>query len=71
MATRDDCTDSGRLGQATNVQRAEGYTGPMDFSPTTVAEQNDAGGWNKTDVPVGGPANRQKHSTGSRGAENG
>ena len=69
MAFRDDCTDSGRLGQATNVQRAEGYTGPMDFGITTVAEQNAAGGWNKTDVPVGGPPNRQKYSTGSAESE--
>lgn len=64
---RDTCTDSGRMGDGSNVQRADRYTGPMDFSPTTIEEQADLGGYNRTDIPVGGQRPMQKTTVGLRG----
>lgn len=62
MAWRDACADDGRDG-AKQLRDQEKVS--LDFSPTTIAEQNAAGGYNKTDRPVGGNVPVQKNSTGS------
>lgn len=66
MADRDTCSDTGRMGDGSNVQRAE-RLGHVNSGASTVAEQNALGGYNKTDLPEGGQRPMQTHTTGSRG----
>ncbi len=65
MVWRDEATDSGRLGSSNSPVRNRDLCVDPDFGPTTIEEQNLAGGWNKTDEAVGGKLWRQKKSWGS------
>lgn len=67
MVARDECSDTARTGGGTTGRG--GYLMPQDFRPTTIAEQNMMGGFNRTDLPVGGEPNRQRVSSGSAEAE--
>lgn len=67
MAYRDSNSDSGRLGGPSSSRYGENVA--RDFGPTSIAEQNAAGGYNKTDVPEGGTPPRSKYTFGSRGMD--
>lgn len=67
MAWRDSNSDSGRLGGASSSRYGQNVA--RDFGPTSIAEQNAAGGYNKTDLPEGGPPPRSPYTVGSRGQE--
>jgi len=68
MACRDRNTDSGRLGDAV-TSRADSELWPQDLGISTIADENALGGFRKTDLPVGGPAPRDKFTYGSAEAE--
>ena len=63
-ALRDEATDSGRLGQGRPLT-GDKLNVQQDFGPTSIAEQNMLGGYNKTDVPAGGMPPRARMTTGS------
>jgi hypothetical protein len=67
MVWRDEASDTGRLGSSDSPVRGTALCVEQDFSPTSIAEQNADGGWNKTDQPVGGPAPDLGYTIGSRG----
>lgn len=69
MAIRDRASDTGRMGSP--GQNRGDFLVPMDMSASTIEEQNALGGYNKSDLPVGGVRPMQKHSVGLRGDEAG
>lgn len=68
MAARDTCSDTGRTGDGSKLLRNE-YLVARDFGPTTLAEQDALGGYNKVDLPEGGTPPRQSKAWGSVEAE--
>ena len=56
MALRDECTDTGRLGDARNVIRPEKGNLSLNMAPDTLQDQANNQGYNRIDKPVGGAA---------------
>ena len=71
MGWRDEATDSGRLGSSDSPVRRDNLTVDVTtfLTPDTIQSQNDQGGWNRLDRPVGGEPVRQDHTWGSAEAE--
>lgn len=68
MAYRDSCSDTGRMGDGSNAQTPSAMPNiACDFGPTSLEDQSDMGGYNRTDVPVGGTPPRSKYTSGLRG----
>ena len=65
---RDTCSDDGRIGDGSKQLRTE-YLQRPDFTANTIAEQNEMGGYNRTDRPVGGPGPQQRYTHGSAESE--
>lgn len=65
---RDQQTDSGRFGPSVGSRESFMLDMPWLMSETTTEDENDAGGWNGVNAPVGGkpPSTR---TVGSRGED--
>lgn len=60
MASRDEQTDSGRMGAPT-VSRASRMQDAIDMDANTMAEAKAQNGWMTKDKPVGGEPNQGEY----------
>lgn len=67
MAYRDECSDTGRLGDGNQALRGNDLAGSQDWTPDTIAGQMANGGWTKGGKPEGGTPAPIGYTVGLRG----